>query len=131
MTLYYFNLPYFCLSLSCFDVPLSSHENACTSFIVYSLFCAYISHFRSYIPLSTDISFINRDMNFLNFNFLFIDTPSNSKMLSMLLRGRGIICDTASNGLEAVDLVKEQGESYDLIFMDFTMPVMVSIYVQC
>ena len=49
----------------------------------------------------------------------------------MLLRGRGILCDTAGNGLEAVDLVKEQAEAYDLIFMDFTMPVMVSTYMEC
>lgn len=116
-----------------------------------------IPYFTFYIPISTDMShypnpntnsntnsYSNSNTNTntnplkINFNFyklyissFLIDTPSNSKMLSMLLRGRGILCDTASNGLEAVDLVKEQGEAYDLIFMDFTMPVMVSTYMQC
>jgi CheY-like chemotaxis protein len=46
-------------------------------------------------------------------------------MLAMLLRGRNIQCDIADNGLEALNMVKANGNIYDLIFMDFTMPVMV------
>ena len=57
------------------------------------------------------------------------DTTSNRKMLQKLLQ----ICsaesdsDTACDGKEAVDAVAEKGIGhYDIIFMDFTMPVMVS-----
>ena len=46
-------------------------------------------------------------------------------MLAMLLRGRNIQCDIADNGLEALNMVKSNGGNYDLVFMDFTMPVMV------
>lgn len=47
-------------------------------------------------------------------------------MLAMLLRGRNIDCDIADNGLEALSLIKSSGQTYDFVFMDFTMPVMVS-----
>jgi CheY-like chemotaxis protein len=57
--------------------------------------------------------------------FLVVDdTPSNSKMLSMVLKSRNIECDIAVNGQEAVDLMAAQGDQYDFIFMDFTMPIM-------
>jgi CheY-like chemotaxis protein len=52
------------------------------------------------------------------------DTPSNSKMLSMVLKSRNIECDIAENGQEAVDLMAVNGDAYDFIFMDFTMPIM-------
>ena len=67
--------------------------------------------------------------NQLNSTFVnFTDTPSNSKMLSMLLRKRGVENDVAENGREAIDAIIRTGgasSSYDIIFMDFTMPVMV------
>jgi CheY-like chemotaxis protein len=44
----------------------------------------------------------------------------------MLLKGRKIDCDFAENGQEAVETVAENGGSYQLIFMDFTMPILVS-----
>jgi CheY-like chemotaxis protein len=44
----------------------------------------------------------------------------------MLLRKLGVESDIAVNGQFAVDYVREQGDSYDMIFMDFMMPVMVS-----
>ena len=53
------------------------------------------------------------------------DTPSNCKMLSMLLRGRDIESDIVENGRLAVQAVACKGP-YDFIFMDFTMPIMVS-----
>ena len=49
-------------------------------------------------------------------------------MLSMLLRKRGAENDVAENGREAIDAVSRSGgasSAYDIIFMDFTMPVMV------
>jgi PleD family two-component response regulator len=45
-------------------------------------------------------------------------------MLSMVLKSRNIECDIAENGQEAVDLVAANGDLYDFIFMDFTMPIM-------
>jgi len=57
--------------------------------------------------------------------FLVVDdTPSNSKMLSMVLKNRLIDCDIAENGQQAVSLVVTQKKIYDFIFMDFTMPIM-------
>ena len=38
----------------------------------------------------------------------------------------GIRSDIAENGQEAVDAVLKKGDKYDVIFMDHTMPVMVS-----
>ena len=59
--------------------------------------------------------------------FYLIDTPSNSKMLSMLLHSRGLKCDVADNGLNAVEIVEDRGDIIDFVFMDFTMPIMVSL----
>ena len=58
------------------------------------------------------------------------DTPSNCKMLSMLLRGRNIESDIVENGRLAVQAVACKGP-YDFIFMDFTMPIMVSTVHIC
>ena len=49
-------------------------------------------------------------------------------MLKMLLRRKNVACDEAANGSEGVEMVRKNGvDAYDLIFMDFTMPIMVSI----
>jgi CheY-like chemotaxis protein len=77
------------------------------------------------------------DYNRMNF-LLVDDTMSNSMMLKILLNRKGIDCDTAANGQRAVFLYKEslntstdrgarKAFTYDVIFMDQTMPVMVSI----
>ena len=66
------------------------------------------------------------------------DTPSNSRMLKLLLERSGFACDLAENGEIAVGLVKANGDechlmedpaeasrhAYKLIFMDHQMPVM-------
>jgi CheY-like chemotaxis protein len=53
---------------------------------------------------------------------------SNNKMLKMLLSKRGISSDQAFNGQEGIDTVQNNGVSaYDLIFMDYTMPIKVYI----
>ena len=48
-------------------------------------------------------------------------------MLSMLLKSQKIQSDMAEHGQEAVDKVSADTHErpYDIIFMDFTMPVMV------
>jgi len=47
----------------------------------------------------------------------------------MLLRQRGITSTMAANGLEGVKAVKAALQSFDLIFMDNSMPIMVSIVI--
>jgi hypothetical protein len=62
--------------------------------------------------------------------FAALDTPSNRKILKMLLRRKNVTCDEAVNGSDGVEMVRKNGVgAYDLIFMDFTMPIMVSIRV--
>lgn len=48
-------------------------------------------------------------------------------MLVHALSRREHVCVVAENGREAVDLVKENVGRFDMIFMDNTMPVMVSL----
>jgi len=50
------------------------------------------------------------------------DNEVNCKILTKMLLSRGITCDIALNGLEAVRAC--QDKEYDLIFMDCQMPVM-------
>lgn len=53
------------------------------------------------------------------------DLPMNVTMMVMMLEKLGLKTDTADNGLEAVE--KQQQQHYDLIFMDWEMPVMDGI----
>lgn len=50
------------------------------------------------------------------------DNSVNQKMLAMLLKKLGVNCDTASDGLQAVNALT--GKAYDLVLMDIQMPVM-------
>ena len=53
-----------------------------------------------------------------DYHFLIVDdTPSNRRMLQMVLNKRNIHCDVAENGKEAVDIVRDRGDRYDFIFM--------------
>ena len=66
-----------------------------------------------------------------------IDAESNSKMLKMLLSKIGVSSFTAENGQVAVDMVLQDKDLFDVVFMDNQMPVMVVIssnsmtYVHC
>ena len=52
------------------------------------------------------------------YHFLIVDdTPSNRRMLQMVLNKRNIHCDVAQDGKEAVDMVADHGDRYDFIFM--------------
>ena len=55
------------------------------------------------------------------------DVQSNRKMLSLLLAHHGVSCDMTENGEKAVELIKQNPSTYDLVFMDYMMPVMVSV----
>lgn len=53
------------------------------------------------------------------------DSALNLKIGTLLLREKGALVDTASNGKVAVDLVREKGvDAYDFVLMDVQMPVM-------
>lgn len=54
---------------------------------------------------------------------------SNRKLLTLLLRKKGINCEMAEDGLIAYELVKKRPleDTYDIIFLDNTMPNMVTI----
>jgi len=55
------------------------------------------------------------------------DVPMNRKMLKRLLMNRVDECDEAEDGQQAVDMVREamgRGKHYDIITMDYQMPVM-------
>jgi len=58
-------------------------------------------------------------------NILLVeDNMTNQKIIRGLLEESGINIDVANNGQEAIDLVENFKEKYDLIFMDIQMPVM-------
>ncbi|OQY47763.1 MAG: hypothetical protein B6240_05445, partial [Desulfobacteraceae bacterium 4572_87] len=52
------------------------------------------------------------------------DNKVNQKLAQMMLKKAGFIVDIASNGQEAVDILLEKPENFDLVFMDIQMPVM-------
>jgi CheY-like chemotaxis protein len=57
---------------------------------------------------------------------MFVDAASNRKMLAMMLSKQGIKSAQAEDGQLGVDAVRDNPGRFDLIFMDFTMPVMVA-----
>jgi CheY-like chemotaxis protein len=52
------------------------------------------------------------------------DAASNRKLVCRLLRSKGFVCHEAENGAECVEKVMSREHPYDLILMDFEMPVM-------
>ena len=61
---------------------------------------------------------------FLN---IILDVLSNRKLLAMLLSKRGLECDVAIDGVNALKVVEENPNKYDIIFMDNIMPNMVRL----
>ena len=58
-------------------------------------------------------------------NILLVDDAiTNRKVLGRLLKNNNYVCYEASNGQECVDMMKEAANKYDLILMDYEMPVM-------
>jgi CheY-like chemotaxis protein/signal transduction histidine kinase len=66
--------------------------------------------------------------SFSDFNGMHLliveDNIINQKVLSNILKPSGINIKIAHNGREAVDLVKENTQRFDLVLMDINMPVM-------
>jgi CheY-like chemotaxis protein len=52
------------------------------------------------------------------------DDVINQKVLSNILKTSGIEITIANNGREAVNMIKERSEPFDLVLMDINMPVM-------
>ena len=52
------------------------------------------------------------------------DIDINREILITLLDGTGLLIDTAENGKEAFEMVKDNPDRYDLVFMDIQMPEM-------
>ena len=67
-----------------------------------------------------------RDFSFGGKRVLLVDDSRvNLKVGTLLLKERGMIVDTASNGQIAVDMIREKGiDAYDFVLMDIQMPVM-------
>ena len=53
------------------------------------------------------------------------DNELNSEIMCTILKDEGMVVDTAFDGQQAVDIIRESAEyEYDLIFMDIMMPKM-------
>jgi CheY-like chemotaxis protein len=52
------------------------------------------------------------------------DAPSNRKLVSRLLKAKGYICHEAENGADCVKMVLSGEHPYELILMDYEMPVL-------
>ncbi|WP_299438976.1 response regulator [uncultured Aquimarina sp.] len=58
-----------------------------------------------------------------NFNILIVDDNKINQIVTQnILKKKGYTCNLASNGMDAIDMVKQ--ESFDLILMDINMPEM-------
>ena len=53
-----------------------------------------------------------------------LDMITNQKMLKLLLNTKSILCDVADNGQIAVEIISQDVSKYNIVFMDYTMPVM-------
>jgi CheY-like chemotaxis protein/HPt (histidine-containing phosphotransfer) domain-containing protein len=63
--------------------------------------------------------------DFSSYHILLVeDNEVNQQLAIELLKDTGVNVSVASNGLEAVTLVTEGSEDYDLVLMDIQMPVM-------
>jgi PAS domain S-box-containing protein len=54
------------------------------------------------------------------------DNETNQMLLSIMLQNKGITCDIASNGEEALKMI-ERNKNYSIVFMDINMPVLDGI----
>jgi signal transduction histidine kinase/ActR/RegA family two-component response regulator len=74
---------------------------------------------------------INPAQKFANLRFLLIeDGEDNRTLIQYHFEKKGLKLDTASDGIygiETVNNAKEQGDDYDMIFMDISMPRMDGI----
>jgi len=74
----------------------------------------------------TEVKKQNIDKIFSNIKALVVeDNIINQKLIQTVLRNFGMVVSVANNGLEALNLRKEN--QYDIIFMDIQMPIMSGV----
>jgi len=79
---------------------------------------------RDFIADIAELPFITVEdlADFSNTKVLIVE---NQKMITTVLNRAGILTDIASNGEEAIEIIKNKGINYyDLILMDINMPIM-------
>ncbi len=61
-----------------------------------------------------------------NFNILIVDDNKINQIVTQnILKKKGYTCDLASNGMDAIEMIKKEG--YDLALMDINMPEMTGL----
>jgi signal transduction histidine kinase/CheY-like chemotaxis protein len=77
-------------------------------------------------PLNTAMSASQKGPDHLSGLSVLVvdDAPSNRKLVSRLLKSKGIVCQEAENGREAVTMVMSGDHHFQVILMDYEMPVM-------
>jgi len=61
----------------------------------------------------------------MNYNILIVDDDSlNLKLVSLILSKNGFNIQTASNGAEGLEILKNSKTDFDLVISDILMPVM-------
>jgi len=83
---------------------------------------------RNFIADVTELPFITVEnlASFAGIKVLIVeDNEINQKMITAVLNRAGILTDIASNGEEAIEIIKDKGINYyDLVLMDINMPIM-------
>jgi signal transduction histidine kinase/CheY-like chemotaxis protein len=74
------------------------------------------------------IAIKQKDLKFDNLKFLIVDdNPINRKLIKNLLNKINIGVQCAENGKEAVEMIVNMHDEFDMIFMDIQMPIMDGI----
>ncbi|MBE6013581.1 MAG: response regulator [Lachnospiraceae bacterium] len=92
-------------------------------------FYLWLTHCSMYLKNTCDMQENNEktcDYNFSNIRLLIVDDVEiNREIIIALLADSGIKAEEASNGLEALEKIKNApADYYDIILMDIQMPVM-------
>ncbi len=103
-------------------ISLTSEENKGTKFVVRIPFKIDKE------PCFTKESIKQQDINIKGLKALLVeDNGLNMEIAKMVLENEGLVITCAKNGKEALNIVKENKDDFDLIFMDVMMPVMDGI----
>ena len=80
------------------------------------------------------LSMVNLNLTVMQTNIttgIYVDVMSNRKLLSRLLQHKGVSTEEAKDGREAIAVVTSScSASYNIIFMDNSMPNMVTLYLR-
>lgn len=79
------------------------------------------------IKVQQEISYkkkLDHGRNYPHNILLVEDNPFNQKLVTKIFEQYGYSCDIASNGLEAMEAIESNNNSYSIIFMDMQMPIM-------